>query len=205
MSSTKSATGHLLGAAGAVEAIFSILAIRDGVVPPTLNLDNPSRESVIDRVRATAQERTGRHGAVQQLRLRRHQRQHPVQTRRLTSAMFGRRRLGIAFAVLVTVTILVGGAVRYARQQFEFPGPLETGRGVVVPRGTPEHVADALLAAGVIRSVREFRAATLVTRGDGPLHAGEFAFPRGATPPRGARDPAHRPAGRPPRSPSPRA
>ena len=58
MSSTKSATGHLLGAAGAVEAVFSILAIRDGVVPPTLNLDNPSRESVIDRVAHTAQERS---------------------------------------------------------------------------------------------------------------------------------------------------
>jgi 3-oxoacyl-[acyl-carrier-protein] synthase II len=57
MSSTKSATGHLLGAAGAIEAIFSILAVRDGVAPPTLNLDNPSRESVIDRVAKTAQER----------------------------------------------------------------------------------------------------------------------------------------------------
>ena len=57
MSSTKSATGHLLGAAGAVEAIFSILAVRDGVAPPTLNLDEPSRESVIDRVAHTAQER----------------------------------------------------------------------------------------------------------------------------------------------------
>jgi 3-oxoacyl-[acyl-carrier-protein] synthase II len=57
MSSTKSAIGHLLGAAGAVESIFSILAIRDGVVPPTLNLDSPSRESVIDRVAKTAQER----------------------------------------------------------------------------------------------------------------------------------------------------
>jgi len=57
MSSTKSATGHLLGAAGAVEAIFSILAIRDGVAPPTLNLENPSRESVIDRVPLAAQER----------------------------------------------------------------------------------------------------------------------------------------------------
>jgi 3-oxoacyl-[acyl-carrier-protein] synthase II len=57
MSSTKSATGHLLGAAGAIEAVFSILAIRDGVAPPTLNLDEPSRESVIDRVANTAQER----------------------------------------------------------------------------------------------------------------------------------------------------
>jgi 3-oxoacyl-[acyl-carrier-protein] synthase II len=57
MSSTKSATGHLLGAAGAIEAIFSILAIRDGVAPPTLNLIEPSRESVIDRVALTAQER----------------------------------------------------------------------------------------------------------------------------------------------------
>ncbi len=57
MSSTKSATGHLLGAAGAIEAIFSLLAIRDGVVPPTLNLENPSRDSVIDRVAMQAQER----------------------------------------------------------------------------------------------------------------------------------------------------
>jgi 3-oxoacyl-[acyl-carrier-protein] synthase II len=57
MSSTKSAVGHLLGAAGAVEGIFSVLAIRDGVAPPTLNLDEPSRESPIDRVAKQAQPR----------------------------------------------------------------------------------------------------------------------------------------------------
>jgi len=57
MSSTKSAIGHLLGAAGAVEAIYSILAIRDGVVPPTLNLDNPSEGCDIDLVPHQAKER----------------------------------------------------------------------------------------------------------------------------------------------------
>ena len=50
MSSTKSAVGHLLGAAGAIEAIFSILTIRDGVIPPTLNLDDPSVETALDLV-----------------------------------------------------------------------------------------------------------------------------------------------------------
>ncbi len=57
MSSTKSSTGHLLGAAGAVEAIFSILAIRDQIAPPTLNLDNPSVETAIDLVPHEARKR----------------------------------------------------------------------------------------------------------------------------------------------------
>jgi 3-oxoacyl-[acyl-carrier-protein] synthase II len=57
MSSTKSAIGHLLGAAGSVEAIFSILAIRDQVAPPTLNLENPSPSCDIDLVARRAKER----------------------------------------------------------------------------------------------------------------------------------------------------
>ena len=57
MSSTKSATGHLLGAAGAVEAIFSALAIRDNVAPPRSNLDNPSVNTAIDLVPHKAKEK----------------------------------------------------------------------------------------------------------------------------------------------------
>ncbi len=57
VSSTKSMIGHLLGAAGAVEAIFSVLAIRDQVAPPTINLDNPDEDCVLNYVPHTAQER----------------------------------------------------------------------------------------------------------------------------------------------------
>ena len=57
MSSTKSSIGHLLGAAGAVEAIFCLLAMRDGVVPPTINLENPDVETKIDLVPLKAQKR----------------------------------------------------------------------------------------------------------------------------------------------------
>ncbi len=58
MSSTKSSIGHLLGAAGAVEAIFSLLAIRDGVAPATINLDNPAMETPIDLVPNTPRKRS---------------------------------------------------------------------------------------------------------------------------------------------------
>ncbi|ETX15638.1 3-oxoacyl-ACP synthase [Roseivivax halodurans JCM 10272] len=61
MSSTKSATGHLLGAAGAIEAIFSILAIRDQVAPPTINLDDPAVETSIDLAPNAKREREVRY------------------------------------------------------------------------------------------------------------------------------------------------
>jgi 3-oxoacyl-[acyl-carrier-protein] synthase II len=57
MSSTKSMTGHLLGAAGGVEAIFSILALHHGIVPPTINLENPSEGCDLDYVPNVAREK----------------------------------------------------------------------------------------------------------------------------------------------------
>ena len=56
VSSTKSMTGHLLGAAGGVEAVFSTMALFDGVIPPTINLDNPSEGCDLDYVPHTARE-----------------------------------------------------------------------------------------------------------------------------------------------------
>ncbi len=61
ISSTKSVTGHCLGAAGGIEAVFTVLAIRDGVMPPTINLDNPDEHCPLNYIPARAEERRVEH------------------------------------------------------------------------------------------------------------------------------------------------
>ena len=90
-----------------------------------------------------------------------------------------RRR--IIAAVLAGVLLLAGGAAQLGYWRFVAPGRLPQARNVVVPHGPPATVAEALLRAGVIDSVPAFRLAALLTRGNGPLHAAEFAFPASAS------------------------
>lgn len=90
------------------------------------------------------------------------------------------RFLAVAMPVLLVVSVLVGGVTRIAWTRYDLDGPLMSPTNFVVPRGGPAQIGEALEAAGVVRDATEFRIAALVTRGDGPLHAGEFAFPPGA-------------------------
>lgn len=83
----------------------------------------------------------------------------------------------MAIALTVLVLGAVCGGAWYARDRYLAPGPLATMQAVVIPRGTPAQVGEALSAAGVIGSVPEFRVAATLTRGAGPLHAGELMFP----------------------------
>ena len=71
ISSTKSQLGHLLGASGGVELVISVLAVRDGVIPPTINLENPDPKCDLDYTPNQARERKVTRRHVQQLRLRR--------------------------------------------------------------------------------------------------------------------------------------
>jgi 3-oxoacyl-[acyl-carrier-protein] synthase II len=161
MSSTKSATGHLLGAAGAIEAVFSILAIRDGVAPPTLNLEEPSRDSVIDRVAKVAQAR-------------------PIKVALSNSFGFGGTNASVILPLLVLLTVIKVG-FRYVDATWNGIGPLPQQTDFVVPHGPTEVVGEALQQAGIIDGVLAFRVAVRLTDSDGPLHAGEFGFPANAS------------------------
>ncbi|MBP0491647.1 endolytic transglycosylase MltG [Roseomonas indoligenes] len=92
----------------------------------------------------------------------------------------GRAIRGLLILVLL-LGLAGGGAFLYARQVYESPGPLAEARNLVVPRGGTEAIGAALQGAGVVSDARAFLAAATVTRGEGPLRAGEFAFPARAS------------------------
>ena len=95
--------------------------------------------------------------------------------------MSGRRIAALSLAVVLVLGGIGTAAVRFGEQRLVAPGPLHEARNVVVPHGFPTVVADALLQVGVIGSEPEFRLAALLTRGEGSLHAAEFAFPAAAS------------------------
>ena len=91
------------------------------------------------------------------------------------------RRLISAALVLVVLALAAAGGALLARRRFQLPGPLPEARAVVVPRGGIALAAAALAAEGVIARPVELRAAALLTRDQGPLHAGELEFPAHAS------------------------
>lgn len=97
---------------------------------------------------------------------------NPPRRRRLLPALLGTLLLAIA---------LLAGGLRLAHQRLLAPGPLARATDVVVPHGSLEGIAVALQRAGVIREPLALRAAAWWTRGEGPLHAGEFRFPAHAS------------------------
>ena len=92
-----------------------------------------------------------------------------------------RRVLTATLAVLAILAALGAGAGWWAWRQFDQPGPLPQATAIVVPHGGLEAVADNLQGQGVIRSAWLFRAAAILTRADGPLHAAELSFPEAAS------------------------
>ncbi|MCW3473138.1 endolytic transglycosylase MltG [Limobrevibacterium gyesilva] len=95
--------------------------------------------------------------------------------------MTRRRAAAVVLAVVLALGAAGAGGAAIARHRFLAPGPLTQPRNVVVPRGSPADVAQTLHAAGVIADIRAFRIAGLLTRGEGPLRAAEFAFPASAS------------------------
>ena len=91
------------------------------------------------------------------------------------------RRVLYAVAVLSVLGLLAGGGALWAWQRYTASGPLADTRNLVIPRGGLAVVAPALRQAGVIADERDFRVAAELTRGQGPLHAAELAFPAGAS------------------------
>jgi len=86
-----------------------------------------------------------------------------------------------ALLVLLALAVVAGGTVLYGIRAYDQPGPLPAASAVMVPHGGMDQVADALVQRGVVGSPRLLQAASLVTRGDGAIRAGELEFPAGAS------------------------
>lgn len=92
-----------------------------------------------------------------------------------------RRILGALGALVLLLAALLGGAAFFVFRAVDAPGPLAEPAQVVIPRGGTEAIAAVLLERGVLTDARVFALAATMTRGEGPLRAGEFAFPAGAS------------------------
>ncbi len=132
MSSTKSSIGHLLGAAGAVEAIFCVLAIRDQIAPPTINLDNPAVAPKLDLAPNVAREAPDRCGAVEFLRLWRHQclaRPGPGH------GLMWRAVASNALTLFIVLLAALAALVAWGKHSYTGPGPLAKAICVQVDKG----------------------------------------------------------------------
>ena len=162
MSSTKSMTGHLLGAAGAIEGIFCILAIRDQVAPPTIKLDDPEFEAAARPGGQQGQADGDQRGGVQQLRLRRHQRLRRLPqgvVSRMTGAgglSLGRRLLVSAVSAGATLIAALMLFALWALWVYQGPGPVTKDHTPITVElrhgaGLPE-IAASLERAGAVKS-----------------------------------------------------